>query len=223
MLTTQDPELTTSPTFDVERTRRDFPILGRMVHGKPLVYLDNAATSQKPQSVIDAVRRFYEEDNSNIHRGVHFLSERATEGYEAAREKARGFIGAAEAREVVFVRGATEGINLVAHSYVRPRLRPGSEILISAIEHHSNIVPWQLLCEEQGATLRVVPMTEPGELSPDAYEDMLTDHTVLVAIGHISNALGTVNPVKEMCADGIRPAHRLVGLATIPSGVSRLP
>lgn len=184
--------------FDVQRVRRDFPILGTSVNGKPLVYLDNAATAQKPQAVIDAVSRYYANDNANIHRGVHYLSERATAAYEDVRRRAQVFLGAGEAREVVFVRGTTDAINLVAHSYVRPRLEAGDEVVISAMEHHSNIVPWQLVCGERGARLRVVPMTQAGELMLDAYEELLNDRTKMVALGHISNALGTVNPIKEM-------------------------
>ena len=184
--------------FDVQRVRRDFPILGTSVNGKPLVYLDNAATAQKPQAVIDAVSRYYANDNANIHRGVHYLSERATAAYEDVRKRAQVFLGAGEAREVVFVRGTTDAINLVAHSYVRPRLEAGDEVVISAMEHHSNIVPWQLACGERGARLRVVPMTQAGELMLDAYEELLNDRTKMVALGHISNALGTVNPIKEM-------------------------
>ena len=173
--------------FDVQRVRRDFPILGTSVNGKPLVYLDNAATAQKPQAVIDAVSRYYAND-----------SERATAAYEDVRRRAQVFLGAGEAREVVFVRGTTDAINLVAHSYVRPRLEAGDEVVISAMEHHSNIVPWQLACGERGARLRVVPMTQAGELMLDAYEELLNDRTKMVALGHISNALGTVNPIKEM-------------------------
>ena len=184
--------------FDVQRVRRDFPILATSVNGKPLVYLDNAATGQKPQAVIDAVSRYYAKENANIHRGVHFLSERATAAYEDVRKRARVFLGAGEAREVVFVRGTTDAINLVAHSYVRPRLEAGDEVVISAMEHHSNIVPWQLVCGERGAQLRVVPMTEAGDLMFDAYEELLNDRTKMVAVGHISNALGTVNPIKEI-------------------------
>lgn len=189
-----------STSFDVERIRRDFPILSRKVNGKQLVYLDNAATAQKPEAVIEAVRQYYAHENSNIHRGVHFLSEHATALYEQARERARAFLGAAEAREVVFVRGTTDAINLVSHGYLRPRLEQGDEVLISAMEHHSNIVPWQMVCEERGAQLRVIPMTEAGELILDAYEELLSQRTKLVAVGHISNALGTVNPVKWMAA-----------------------
>ena len=196
-----DRSLATASTgFDVERVRRDFPILEREVNGKPLVYLDNAATAQKPRSVIDAVSHYYSHENSNIHRGVHYLSEHATAAYEAVREKARVFLGAADRREIVFTRGTTDAINLVAHSYLRPRLKQGDEILVSAMEHHSNIVPWQLLCAESGASLRVIPMTEAGELIIDAYEQLLSKRTKMVAVGHISNALGTVNPVKWIAA-----------------------
>src|SRR5262249_3237538 len=179
--------------FDVERVRVDFPALHQMVHGKPLVYLDSAATSQKPQAVIDAVEHFYRSDNSNVHRGVHALSERATAAYEGGRVKVQRFLGAAKAREIVFVKGTTEGINLVAHSFVRPRLGQGDEILITAMEHHSNIVPWQLLCEEKGAKLKVAPITDSGELVLPELEALLGPRTRLLAVSHVSNALGTIN------------------------------
>ena len=192
-------------TLDVTRIRRDFPILLRKVHGKPLVYLDNAATTQKPQAVIDATVAFYTQECSNIHRGVHLLSETATADYEMARAKVRDFINAADDREVVFTRGTTEGINLVAHSFGRARVRAGDEILISAIEHHSNIVPWQLLCEEKGAELRVAPIDESGDVILDKFEKLLGPKTRLVALTHVSNALGTVNPVRNM----IQMAHNL--------------
>ena len=204
--------------FDVERVRRDFPILGRAVNGKPLVYLDNAATAQKPRSVIDAVSRYYSHENSNIHRGVHYLSEHATAAYEAVREKARAFLGAADRREIVFTRGTTDAINLVAHSYLRSRLRQGDEIVLSAMEHHSNIVPWQLLCAESGASLRVIPMTEAGELILDTYEQLLSKRTKMVAVGHISNALGTVNSVKWMAAKA-----RERGIAVLVDGAQAAP
>jgi cysteine desulfurase/selenocysteine lyase len=181
--------------LDVEKIRCDFPILKQKVYGKPLVYLDNAATSQKPQSVIDALVHFYTDDCSNIHRGVHILSQRATKAYEDTRTKVKRFINAADEKEIIFVRGATEGINLVAQSYARPLLAPGDEILISAMEHHSNIVPWQIICEEKGARLRVIPMNQRGELKLDEYEAQLGPRTRLVAITHVSNALGTVNPI----------------------------
>jgi cysteine desulfurase/selenocysteine lyase len=184
--------------FDVERIRCDFPALKQKVYGKPLVYLDNAATSQKPQAVIDALVGFYSNDCANIHRGVHLLSERATRAYEDTRTKVKRFIKAEDEKEIIFVRGATEGINLVAQSYTRTLLGPGDEVLISAMEHHSNIVPWQILCEEKGARLRIIPMNQHGELLMDAYEQLLGPRTRFVAIAHVSNALGTVNPVSRI-------------------------
>ncbi|MEE9211861.1 MAG: cysteine desulfurase [Phycisphaeraceae bacterium] len=184
--------------LDVQRVRRDFPILGRMVHDKPLVYLDSAATSQKPQSVIDALDTYYTQTNANVHRGLHELSEKATAAYEQARDKVRRFINAAETRQVIFVRGTTEAINLVAQSHGRSRLRPGDEVLITHMEHHSNIVPWQILCEQTGATLRVAPINDRGELLLDEFEKLLSKRTKLVAVVHISNALGTINPVKRI-------------------------
>lgn len=186
--------------FDVGRVREEFPALKQLVHGKPLVYLDNAATTQKPQFVIDAITHFYQEDCSNIHRGVHLLSERATKAYEDARLAVQQFINAADPAEVIFVRGTTEAINLVAHSYGRTHVQAGDAVLISAMEHHSNIVPWQILCEERGARLRVVPMNGLGELLLDEYEKLLTPRTKLVAVSHVSNALGTVNPVRQIIA-----------------------
>ncbi len=184
--------------FDVERIRRDFPALVQTVHGKLLAYLDNAASAQKPQSVIDALTSAYTHNYSNVHRGVHTLSQRATEAYEGAREIARRFMGAARSDEIVFVRGTTEGINLVARSFVRPRLEPGDEVLISAMEHHSNIVPWQIVCREAGARLRVAPITDSGELDLDAFEDLLSKRTRMVALVHISNALGTIVPARRI-------------------------
>ena len=163
----------TAPVFDVERVRADFPILQQQVNGRPLVYLDNAATAQKPQAVIDTLTRYYTTLNANIHRGVHSLSQAATEEYEGARGKIRRFIGAREDREIIFVRGSTEGINLVAQSFARPRLAPGDEVLITAMEHHSNIVPWQIVCEQTGATLRVVPINDDGELEMDEFERLI--------------------------------------------------
>ncbi|MFL5492883.1 MAG: SufS family cysteine desulfurase [Gemmatimonadales bacterium] len=192
-----------SPTpvpLDVERLRADFPILAQRVRGKPLVYLDNAATSQKPQVVIDAVTRFYSSENANIHRGVHFLSERATLAYDAAREKIARFLNAASAREIVFTRGTTESINLVAQTFGRSALGPDDEVLITGMEHHSNIVPWQLLCEQTGARLRAVPITATGELELEAFDRLLGERTRLVALVHLSNALGTINPVRELVA-----------------------
>ena len=189
--------------FDVEKIRRDFPILKERVHGKPLVYLDNGATSQKPQVVIDALNRYYMSENSNIHRGVHYLSERATSSYEGAREKIRQFLNAESDREIVFVRGTTEAINLVAQSYGRTFLKAGNEIVISAMEHHSNIVPWQILCGQIGARLRVVPINHDGEFLLDEYRRLLNENTKLVSLTHVSNALGSIVPVKE----AVRLAH----------------
>ena len=185
-------------SFDVAKIRQDFPILEQRVHGKPLVYLDNAATTQKPQAVIDAIQRYYSQENSNIHRGVHFLSERATEVYEGARLKAQRFLNASSTRETIFVRGTTEGINLVAQSYGRTFLKDGDEIIITAMEHHSNIVPWQILCEQVGARLQVVPINHDGELLLDEYRRLLNERTKLVSVAHVSNALGTINPVKQI-------------------------
>jgi len=184
--------------FDVERVRTDFPILYRNVHGRTLVYLDNAATAQKPQVVIDAVRRYYEQDNANIHRGVHFLSEHATEEYEGARKTAQSFLNAADASEIIFVRGATEAINLVAQTYGCTHVHAGDEVLITAMEHHSDIVPWQILCEEKGARLRVAPISDSGELMLEDFEKLLGPRTKIVAITHVSNALGTINPVQRI-------------------------
>jgi len=185
---------------DVERIRKDFPALHQEVHGHPLVYLDNAATTQKPQVVIDALSAYYSADNANVHRGVHLLSERATEAYEGARARTQRFINAAHPREVVFVRGTTEGINLVAQTFGRRTVGAGDEIVITALEHHSNIVPWQMLCEERGAVLRVVPIDDAGEVDADAYERSLNERTRLVAVAHVSNALGTILPIRRMIA-----------------------
>ena len=186
--------------FPVHGYRRDFPILEQTVRGKPLVYLDNAATAQKPRRVIETLDEYYRDYNSNIHRGVHTLSEQATEAYEGARKKIQTFINAASHQEIIFVRGTTEGINLVAQSYGRSRLQPGDEIIISAMEHHSNIVPWQLVCEQTGAVLKVIPINDAGELEMDEYERLLSDKTRIVAVVHISNALGTINPIAEISA-----------------------
>jgi len=206
------------PELDVARIRRDFPILHQRVHGKPLVYLDNAATTQKPQAVIDAITRYYTTDNANVHRGVHTLSQRATEAYEAARVTAQHFLNAAESCEIIFVRGATEGINLVAHSYGRDHVGAGDEIVITAMEHHSNIVPWQMLCEEKGARLRVAPINDAGELLLDQYERLLNPKTKLVAVSHISNALGTINPVRRL----IELAHAR-GIPVLVDGAQAAP
>jgi cysteine desulfurase / selenocysteine lyase len=189
-----------TPRLDVARVRSEFPILATRVHGRPLVYLDNAATTQKPRAVIESLDRYYRTENANIHRGVHYLSQLATEAYEAAREKVARFLNAASSREVVFVRGATEGINLVAQTFARSVVRPGDEVLITGMEHHSNIVPWQLLAEQTGAVLRVAPLTDAGELDLDGFERLLGERTRLVSVVHLSNALGTVNPVRRITA-----------------------
>ena len=188
----------TVPAFPIEAIRKDFPILQQNIHGKPLVYLDNAATTQKPLSVITAVDDYYRHYNSNIHRGVHTLSEKATAEYEGARGKIKDFINASSTMEIIFVRGATEAINLVAQSYGRSTLKAGDEIIISEMEHHSNIVPWQLLCEQTGAVLRIIPINNDGELVMGEYEKLLNSKTKIVSIVHISNALGTINPVKKI-------------------------
>lgn len=187
-------------TWDVEKVRKDFPVLSQTVNGKPLVYLDNAASSQVPQSVIDRTSKYLAEEHSNIHRGVHYLSQNATTAYEAAREKVKRFINAPDVKECIFVRGTTEGINLVAHSYGKAFINEGDEIVVSQMEHHSNIIPWQVAAEERGATIRVTPMNERGELIIDEYENLLNERTKMVAIAHVSNSLGTVNPIKEMIA-----------------------
>lgn len=186
--------------WDVEKIRKDFPVLSQTVNGKPLVYLDNGASSQVPQSVIDRTSKYLAEEHSNIHRGVHYLSQNATTAYEAAREKVKRFINAPDVKECIFVRGTTEGINLIAHSYGKAFINEGDEILVSQMEHHSNIIPWQVAAEERGATIRVIPMNERGELIIDEYESMLNERTRIVAVTHVSNSLGTVNPVKEMIA-----------------------
>lgn len=186
--------------LDLTAIRNDFPILHQQVNGHPLVYLDNAASSQKPNQVIDAVANYYRQDNANVHRGVHRLSQRATDAYEGARDKVRGFVNAQTDKEIIFVRGATEAVNLVAQSFVRPQLQAGDEILISHMEHHANIVPWQMLCEQTGAKLKVIPMTTVGELDLSTLDELLTSKTKIMAIGHVSNALGTINPIKDMIA-----------------------
>ena len=190
----------TPPRFDVEAVRRDFPIFSQRFDGKPLVYLDSAATSQKPQTVIDAVSRFYSAGNANVHRGVYRLSEAATAAFEGARARVAAFLNAPSTREVVFTRGTTESINLVAQSFLRPRLRPGDEILLTGMEHHSNIVPWQLVAAQTGAVLRVAPVGDDGALDLEAFERLLGERTRLVAIAHISNALGTINPIGRITA-----------------------
>jgi len=197
--------------FDVEKIRQDFPVLKQTVHGKPLVYLDSAATAQKPSVVVDAIRKFHEVDCANIHRGVHELSQRSTAAYEETRAKTRKFLNAKSDAELIFVRGTTEGINLVSSSWGRTNVKEGDEIVISAMEHHSNIVPWQMLCEEKGAKLRVIPMNERGELILEEYEKLLGPRTRMVAVAHVSNALGTINPIRQM----IEMAHRAGALVLI--------
>jgi len=211
-------EINLGPGLDVEKVRADFPVLQRTVHGKPLVYLDTAASAQRPLAVIEAVDGFYRNYNANIHRGVHTLSQEATEAYEQARVKVARYINAVSEQEIVFARGTTEAINLVAHSFVRPRLQAGDEILISWMEHHSNIVPWQLLCEETGAVLKVVPMNQRGELEMDALAGMLTERVKLLGVVHVSNALGTVNPVAEICAMAKRQ-----GIPVLVDGAQAMP
>jgi cysteine desulfurase / selenocysteine lyase len=207
--------------LDVERIRRDFPILDQAIHGKKLVYLDNGATSQKPRAVIDAIVRYYQHDNANIHRGVHTLSMRATEAHDEARETVRRFIQAADAGEVIFVRGATEAINLVAQTYGRANVGQGDEVLITAMEHHSNIVPWQMLCAEKRAHLRVAPIDDAGELDLDAYEKLLTPRTRIVAVSHVSNALGTVNPLRKIIQ--LAHAHDIPVLVDGAQAVPHMP
>lgn len=209
-------EVTTD--WNVERIREDFPVLRQIVNGKPLVYLDNAASSQVPQVVIDRGSIYLEDEHSNIHRGVHYLSQKATTAYEGAREKVKRFINAREAKECIFVRGATEGINLVMHGYGRKFIGAGDEIIISAMEHHANIVPWQMLCEEKGALLRVIPMNDAGELLQDEYHALLNEKTKFVAFTHVSNALGTVNPIKQM----IEQAHKY-GVPVLIDGAQSAP
>ena len=194
---------TSTSTLDMARVRADFPILHQEVRGRPLVYLDSAATTQKPQAVIDALVRYYTHDNANVHRGVHALSERATVAYEGARERVRRFLNARETKEIIFVRGCTEAINLVAQTFGRARVGPGDEILITGMEHHSDIVPWQMLCQGVGATLRVLPVDERGELRLEELDALLTERTRLFAVTHVSNALGTVNPIREL----VKQAH----------------
>jgi len=210
--------LSTRRKFEVGRVREDFPILQRTVHGKPLVYFDTAASAQRPLAVIEATDNFYRQHNANVHRGVHTLSQEATDLYEGARRKLAGFINAASWREVVFTRGTTESINLVAQSYLRPVLKPGDEILVTHMEHHSNIVPWQMVCEQTGASLKVVPINQRGELEMDALESMLSERVKLLGVVHISNALGTVNPVAEIC----RMAKRF-GVPVLVDGAQAMP
>jgi cysteine desulfurase/selenocysteine lyase len=204
--------------FDVRRIRDDFPILQEKIHGKPLVYLDNAATSQKPKAVIDALIHYYSHDNANVHRAVHLLSTRATERCEETREKVRGFINAGSTNEIIFVRGTTEGLNLVAQTYGRQNIEAGDEVLISGLEHHSNIVPWQMLCNEKQARLRVVHIDDRGTIPLDEFQKALNERTRLVALAHVSNALGTVNPLAQM----IEMAHRR-GVLVVVDGAQAVP
>ena len=219
ILTNDTPvSVTSAKAFDVERIREDFPVLRQTVNGKPLVYLDNAASSQVPQVVIDRGSIYLEDEHSNIHRGVHYLSQKATTAYEGAREKVKRFINARDVKECIFVRGATEGINLVMHGYGRKFIGEGDEIIISAMEHHANIVPWQMLCEEKGAKLRVIPMNDAGELILDEYDTLLNERTRFVALSHVSNSLGTINPVKQM----IDQAHKY-GVPVLIDGAQSAP
>ncbi len=204
--------------LNVAQIRRDFPILERTVRGRPLAYLDNAASSQRPRAVIDAMSHYYEHSHANVHRGVHTLSQEATDLFEGAREKVRRFINARTTKEIVFVRGTTEAINLVAQSYGRPQFGPGDEILISWLEHHANIVPWQLLCQQTGATLKVAPITQTGEVDFDAFAALLSPRTKLVALTHVSNALGTVVPVQRFIA-----AARARGVPVLLDGAQAVP
>lgn len=205
-------------TYDINKIRNDFPILSREVYGKPLVYLDNAATTQKPRQVVDAMVEEYYNANANVHRGVHYLSQRATDLHEAAREKVRAFINAGKTEEIIFTRGTTESLNLVASSFTDAFMKAGDEVIVSTMEHHSNIVPWQLQAEKKGIVLRVIPMNDKGELLQDAYEQLFNDHTKLVSIAHVSNVLGTVNPVKEMIA--VAHAH---GVPVMVDGAQSAP
>ncbi|HEX8336779.1 MAG TPA: cysteine desulfurase [Pyrinomonadaceae bacterium] len=204
--------------WDVARVREDFPVLAQTVNGKPLVYLDNAASAQVPRIVIERGAKYLREEHSNIHRGVHYLSQRATSAFEGAREKVRRFINAREARECIFVRGVTEGVNLVMHGYGRKFVGEGDEVVVSEMEHHSNLVPWQMLCEEKGARLRVIPMNDAGELILDEFDALLNERTKLVCVGHVSNSLGTINPVKEIVAR----AHK-VGVPVLVDGAQGAP
>src|SRR5882757_7358203 len=193
-------EIQAAPAYDVQKIRKDFPVLHQSVHGKPLVYLDNAATTQKPLAVIEAIENYYRRDNSNIHRGVHTLSERATEAYENVRVAAQKFLNAADQKEIIFVRGTTEAINLVAQSYGRKNIGAGDEIIVSELEHHANIVPWQLLAEQVGAVVRVIPINDRGELILEEFVKLLGGRTKFVSVAHVSNSLGTVNPVEQIIA-----------------------
>src|SRR5256714_14083561 len=207
-----------SEAWNVERIRKDFPVLSQTVNGKPLIYLDNAASSQVPTMVIERGAQYLQQEHSNIHRGVHYLSMKATTAYEGAREKVKRFINASESKECIFVRGTTEGINLVMHGYGRKFIGAGDEVIISAMEHHSNIVPWQMLCEEKNARLRVIPMNDAGELLLHDYEALLNERTKFVAVTHVSNSLGTINPIKQM----IESAHKY-GVPVLIDGAQSAP
>ena len=207
-----------TPRYDVERIRQDFPILSEQVYDKPLVYFDSAASAQKPRAVIDAISTVYETQYANVHRGVHYLSQKATDAMEESRESVRTFINAADVREIIFVRGATEGINLVAHCWGRQNLSAGDEIIVSVMEHHSNIVPWQMIADQTGAVLKVIPIGDDGALDMDAYADLMSDKTKIVAITHISNALGTITPIAEI----IRIAHER-GVPVLVDGCQAAP
>ena len=206
------------PALDIDRIRAEFPILSRTANGKPLVYLDNAATSQKPQAVIDAIAHYYSHYNSNVHRGVHSLSQEATEAYEGAREKIRAHINAEDTRQIIFTGGTTDGNNLITQTYGRSQLKKGDEVLITHMEHHSNIVPWQMVCEQTGATLKVVPINDAGELELEAFENLLNERTKIVALNHISNALGTINPIAWIA----KKAHG-VGAVVCIDGAQAMP
>jgi cysteine desulfurase/selenocysteine lyase len=207
-----------NPAYDVAKIRQDFPILSESIHGKPLVYLDNAASTQKPRAVLDSLRQVYEHDYANVHRGVHTLSQRATDLFEGAREKIRAFINARDKKEIIFVRGTTEAVNLVAQSYGRSKLQPGDEILITAMEHHSNIVPWQMLCQQTDAVLKVAPINLAGEIIMEEFEALLSERTKLVSVVHMSNALGTINPVKRI----VELAH-VQGVPVMLDGAQAIP
>ena len=222
-----NPQISGSPAWHVPTIRKDFPILDQKVHGKPLVWFDNAATTQKPQSVIDAVANYYARDNSNIHRGAHTLAARATDAYEQARQKVQAFLGAGSAKEIIFVRGTTEGINLVAQTYGRKFLQPGDEIVLSTLEHHANIVPWQMVAKEKGAVLRVIPVTDQGEIMLEQYQALLGPRTRIVSLAHASNALGTILPVAEMTQMAKRYGARVLidgaqSIAHLPVNVQQL-
>lgn len=214
----ETPSHAASPSIDVESIRRDFPVLSRQIRGKPLTYLDNAASSQRPRAVIDAISNYYSTSHANVHRGVHTLSQEATDLFEAARERVRRFLNARSTREIIFVRGTTEAINLVAQSFGRPRLGPGDEIVVSWLEHHANIVPWQMLCEQTGAVLRVIPITREGEVDFAAYERLLSPRTRLLALSHVSNALGTIVPVHRFIE-----AAKARGIPVLLDGAQAVP